>query len=216
MDRMLFALALFATVVVAGIIAGIATTGIGQDLFQVARPIETSIAYLMQKPDGAVGLRLNLGLDNLFILIYAAYFLVLAARFRSTMDPLVRAVALGAMLFTALLDAIENHHIAVMLQSIQQHMPLDAAESQFQMVVTSLKFHVSYFGIALFASGFFKEGGIGRAIAVVMWLYVLLGVVALAMPPEAIRPFVLGRTGFFIASFILAALMFRPKAVQTR
>src|SRR5476651_883933 len=111
LDRTLAALAALAAVIVACMVVGIVSTGMTQDFFQSARPAEAFAAYVA---GGAFGLRLNLGLDNLFIVVYGVFFVLLAVRFRSLLDPWTIAVALSAMLLTALLDAVENHHVIEM------------------------------------------------------------------------------------------------------
>jgi hypothetical protein len=209
LDRTLFVLALLAVLIVVAIIAGIVATGMGQDFFQAARPIDAYIARFTDKPVNPLGLRINLGLDNLFIVVYATYFVVLAVRFRPVMDTWMLAIALGAILLTALLDAVENHHILVMLHSAEQKLPVTIAETQLQMIASDVKFHCSYLSVFLFAFGFRQEGKLGRVIAWVFWLYVALGVVVFVTPVDAARPLALGRTVFFIVSFLLSATLFR-------
>lgn len=212
LDRTLAMLAILAMLIVMAMIVAIVTTGVGQDFFQSARPIDEFIGKVTANPNNALGLRINLGLDNLFIVVYATYFVVLAVRFRSTMDSQMITVALGAILLTALLDAIENQHITVMIHSVQHGLPITVAESQLQMVVSSVKFHSSYVALFLFALGFLREGAWGRAIAWVFWLYVVLGLIAMVTPIELARPLALGRTVFFVVSFLLSAMFFRRSA----
>ena len=208
LDRTLAGLAGLAMLIVVALIVGIVLTGVGQDFFQSARPTEEFVAKVTTNPAHALGLRINLGLDNLFIVIYATYFVVLAERFNAGMNSRIMTVALSAILLTAFLDAIENAHIMMMLHSIQHALPVSVTESQWQMVLSQVKFHSSYVALFLFALCFWKEGVWGRAIAAVFWLYVLLGLTAMVMPIELARPLALGRTLFFITSFLLSALFF--------
>lgn len=207
-DRMLAVLAGLAALIVAGMVVGIVSTGMSQDFFQSARPIEAHIARLTASPLGATGLRINLGLDNLFIVVYGAFFVFLAVRLRAVLDPWAGAVALAAILLTALLDAIENHHILMMLHSAERGMSLSTGESQIQMILSAVKFHSSYLATFLLAFGFLRLGGLGRAIAWALWLYVPLGVVISALPIEIAGPWALGRTCFFVAAFVLSAVLF--------
>jgi hypothetical protein len=209
LDRLLAIFALMAIVAVAAIIAGIIVTGAGQDFFQSAGSADALMRKITGNPGTALGLRLNLGFDNLFIVIYAAYFTVLAVRFQSTVDARIITVALSSILLTALLDAIENHHILTMIHSVQQGLPVTTSESQLQMVLSNVKFHSSYLALVLFSLGFLREGGLGRLIAWVLWLYVALELVSRVMPAEYGRPFALGRTLFFVTSFLLSAIHFR-------
>ena len=208
LDRMLAVLAGLAALIVAGMVVGIVSTGMSQDFFQSARPIEAHIARLTASPLGATGLRINLGLDNLFIVVYGAFFVFLAVRLRALLDPWAGTVALAAILLTALLDAIENHHILMMLHSAERGMSLSTGESQIQMILSAVKFHSSYLATFLLAFGFLRLGGLGRAIAWALWLYVPLGVVISALPIEIAGPWALGRTCFFVAAFVLSAVLF--------
>ena len=208
LDRMLAVLAGLAALIVAGMVVGIVSTGMSQDFFQSARPVEAHIARLTASPLGATGLRINLGLDNLFIVVYGAFFVFLAVRLRAVLDPWAGAVALAAILLTALLDAIENHHILMMLHSAERGMSLSTGESQIQMILSAVKFHSSYLATFLLAFGFLRLGGLGRAIAWALWLYVPLGVVISALPIEIAGPWALGRTCFFVAAFVLSAMLF--------
>jgi hypothetical protein len=205
LDRTLAALATLAALIVACMVVGIVSTGMTQDFFQSARPAEAFVAYLAS---GAFGLRLNLGLDNLFIVVYGALFVLLAVRLRAVLDPWANAVALAAMLLTTLCDAIENHHIIEMAHAAQHGLALTAGESQLQMIASAVKFHASYLATFLFAFGFWRLGGLGRVIAGALWIYVPLGVVISVLPVEIAQPWVLGRTCFFVAAFVLSAALF--------
>ena len=208
LDRVLAALAGLAALIVAAMVVGIVSTGMSQDFFQSARPIEAHIARLTASSLGATGLRINLGLDNLFIVVYGAFFVFLAVRLRTLLDPWAGTVALAAILLTALLDAIENHHILMMLHSAERGLSLSTGESQAQMIVSAVKFHSSYLATFLFAFAFLRLGGLGRAIAWALWLYVPLGVVISVLPIEIAGPWALGRTCFFVAAFVLSAVLF--------
>ena len=56
LDRMLAALAGLAALIVAAMVVGIVSTGMSQDFFQSARPIEAHIARLTASLLGATGL----------------------------------------------------------------------------------------------------------------------------------------------------------------
>jgi hypothetical protein len=113
LDRVLAILATLAALTVAAMVAGIVTTRGSQDFFQTARAVEAYGAYLAT-PLVAFGLRLNLGLDNLFMIFYGAFFIVLSVRLRTMLDPRLLGVALAAMMLTVVLDCVENHHIMTM------------------------------------------------------------------------------------------------------
>jgi len=213
LDRMLAILATLAALTVACMVAGIVSTRGTQDFFQTARTAEAYGAYLAT-PLVSTGLRLNLGLDNLFLILYGAFFIALTIRLREQLDSRLLTVALGAMLLTVLLDAIENHHIMTMVHSIQNSLPLAPADGDLQMIASQVKFHASYFAVFLFAFGFLQFGRLGRVIAVLLWLYIPCGVLISVVPVESARLLVLGRTIFFVFAFVLSAILFfsRPKA----
>ncbi|HZR45294.1 MAG TPA: hypothetical protein VFA47_01225, partial [Candidatus Manganitrophaceae bacterium] len=176
LDRALAVLAFLAAAIVMAMIAGILMTHIAQDFFQSARSVEEFSGRMADNPSGGWGLRLNLGLDNVFIVVYGTFFVFLAVRFRAVMDPWVAGVALGAMLLTVLLDVVENQHILVMLHSMEHTLSLTSEESRIQMIASGVKFHSSYVGIFLFAFGYWKQGDLGRWIARIFWLgYLPLG-----------------------------------------
>ncbi len=213
LDRTLSVLALMAATIVIAIIAGILTTRISQDFFQSARTVAELSARITADPGSSFGLRLNLGLDNLFILVYGAFFTLLAVRFRSSMDPRMSAVALGAMLLTVVLDMVENHHITMMLHSIEHMLPLSAEESRIQMIASAVKFHSSYVAVFLFAFGYCKQGNLGRWIARIIWAgYLPLGILMSVVPVELIKPLAFTRVTFFVIVFLLSAALF----VQSR
>jgi hypothetical protein len=110
LDRVLAILATLAALTVAGMVVAILLTGGSQDFFQTARSLEAYGGYLAI-PLVALGLRLNLGLDNLFMIFYGAFFIVLAVRLRDMLDPRLLGTAVAAVMLTLVLDSIENHHI---------------------------------------------------------------------------------------------------------
>jgi hypothetical protein len=214
LDRTLAILAALAALTVAFMVAGIATTRSSQDFFQSARAVEAYSGHL-QAPLAAFGLRLNLGLDNLFMVFYGAFFAVLAARLRGLLDPRILGVALAALMLTVLLDSFENHHIMTMVHSIEQGLPISVAEGQLQMIASAIKFHASYLGVLLFSFGFLQFGKLGRAIAIALWAYIPCGVLISVMPVEQAKALVLGRTIFFVFAFILSAILFFSQANKT-
>jgi hypothetical protein len=211
LDRTLAILAALAALTVAFMVAGIVTTRSSQDFFQSARTVEAYSAHLAA-PLSSLGLRLNLGLDNLFMIFYGAFFAVLAARLRGILDPRLLGTALAALMMTVLLDSFENHHIMTMVHSIEEGLPLSAAEGEMQMIASAIKFHASYLGVLLFSFGFLQFGKLGRAIAIALWAYIPCGVLISVMPVEQAKALVLGRTIFFVFAFVLSAILFFSQA----
>lgn len=192
-------------------VIGILTTKGSQDFFQTARSVEAYGAHLAT-PLVPFGLRLNLGLDNLFMIFYGAFFTVLTARLRTMMDPYLLGIALAAMMLTVVLDCVENHHIMTMVHAIQNGLPLSPADGELQMIASQVKFHASYLAALLFSFGFLRFGRLGRTIAVVLWCYIPFGVLISVTPVEQAKALVLGRTIFFVFAFILSAVLFASQA----
>ncbi|PAY04400.1 hypothetical protein CK489_34775 [Bradyrhizobium sp. UFLA03-84] len=211
MDRTLAILATLAALTVAAMVIGILTTKGSQDFFQTARSVESYGAHLGTQLV-PFGVRLNLGLDNLFMIFYGAFFTVLAARLRTMLDPYLLGIALAAMMLTVVLDCVENHHIMTMVHAIQNGLPLSPADGELQMIASQVKFHASYFAALLFSFGFLQFGRLGRTIAVVLWCYIPFGVLISVTPVEQAKALVLGRTIFFVFAFILSAVLFASQA----
>jgi hypothetical protein len=211
LDRVLAILATLAALTVAAMVAGIVTTKGSQDFFQTARTAEAYSAYLAT-PLVPFGLRLNLGLDNLFMIFYGAFFVVLSVRLRTVLDPRLLGTALAAMMLTVLLDCVENHHIMTMVHAIQNGLPLQATDGELQMIASEVKFHASYLAVLLFSFGFLQFGKLGKAIALVLWCYIPFGVLISVTPVEQAKALVLGRTIFFVFAFILSAVLFFSQA----
>jgi hypothetical protein len=212
LDRALAILATLAGLTVACMVVAILITRGSQDFFQTARSVEAYGAYLAT-PLVPLGLRLNLGLDNLFMIFYGTFFIILTIRLRELLDPRLLGVALAAMMLTVFLDSIENHHIMTMVHAIQNGLPLSATDGQLQMIASQVKFHSSYLAVFLFSFGFLQFGRLGRIIAIVLWCYIPCGVLISVTPVESARALVLGRTIFFVFAFILSAALFfsQPK-----
>jgi hypothetical protein len=210
LDRVLAILATLAALTVVAILS----TGGTQDFFQSARPIEAYGAYLAT-PLVALGLRLNLGLDNLFMIFYGAFFVMLSVRLRAMLDGRLLTVALAAMMLTVVLDAIENHHIMTVVHSIQNGLPISVTDGQLQMIASQVKFHASYLAVLLFSFGFLQLGRLGRIIAVVLWCYIPCGVLISVTPVESAQALVLGRTIFFVFAFILSAVLFSSQGAAS-
>jgi hypothetical protein len=207
LDRALAILAGLAALIVACIVVGIISTRGTQDFFQTARSLEAYSAYLAT-PLVPFGLRLNLGLDNFFMIVYGTFFIVLTIRLKDMLDGRLLSVALGAMLLTVLLDSIENHHIMTMVHAIQNGLPLSTTDGHLQMVASQVKFHASYLAVFLFAFGYWQFGRLGRITAIVLWCYIPSGILISVVPVEQARLLVLGRTVFFVFAFILSAVLF--------
>jgi hypothetical protein len=97
LNRTLAALGFLAAAIVLCMVAGIlATGGFSQEFFELSPSPAAVAAQLTDQPAHTFGLRLNVGLDNLFIIAYSAFFVLLAVRLRGLLSPITIGVALGA------------------------------------------------------------------------------------------------------------------------
>jgi len=207
LDRTLALLASLAALTVAAMVAAILTTHSSQDFFQSARAIDDYRAFIAS-PLAVLGLRLNLGLDNLFMVFYGAFFVALAARLRGLVASQLIGVALAAAMLTLLLDSLENHHIMTTVHALQMGLPVSATDGEIQMIASQVKFHASYLATFLFSLGFLRLGPMGRNIAIVLWCYIPFGILISVVPPEQAKVLALGRTIFFVLAFVLSAILF--------
>src|SRR5713226_4612259 len=99
LDRTLALFATLAALTVAAMVVGIISTKGSQDFFQTARAIDAYSAHLAI-PLVPLGLRVNLGLDNLFMIFYGTFFILLSVRLRGMLDPYLLSAALAAMMLT--------------------------------------------------------------------------------------------------------------------
>lgn len=187
-------------------------TGASLMFLQSAHPVETITRWIAENPTGALGLRVSIGLNCIFIVSYVMFFTLLASRFRPMIGGMTAGVGLGAFLVTASIDALGTQHINMMLHSIQNGLPISVWETQAQMVASSLVFHSTYVGTALIALGFAKEGRLGRWIGAMLWFgYLPLGALISACPVAEAEPLFLARYLFFVVSFFVSGIHFlRP------
>ncbi|MFN8412076.1 MAG: hypothetical protein U0Z26_06785 [Anaerolineales bacterium] len=79
-----------------------------QEPFQVVRSVTEYTDMLQSR---AFGLRLSFTLDDIFIVVYSTFFILLGILLRERAEPTIINLAIGAIVLTGLLDAIENAHI---------------------------------------------------------------------------------------------------------
>jgi hypothetical protein len=185
-----------------------ATTGGGQDYWQIARSSNALTAFVQEGGTRLVGTRLALWIDNIFIVLYSSLFILLRARLAALLGPCLLNIGLGALLLTAFLDAAENQHILAMIQAMQNGLAVSETSSQVQMALSLLKFESSCLGVLLFSFAFVRIGGAGVAVALVFWLYILACAAIAMTPAEALRPLLLFRTSCFVAAFASIGLLF--------
>ena len=116
-------------------------TGATQETHEHYKPAAEYTRDLLAHPGG---LRLLMGLDVAFLVLYTALFGALAKYLKSTFAWL----GFGAMALVAVLDIVEDHHILSLLSLAQHARPIDDASIAFQEALSSTRFSLSY--LALF------------------------------------------------------------------
>ena len=152
-------------------------------------------------------LRAAIGLDNLFIMVYSAVFVLMASLlWRDGAPRLLLIVGLALLLLLGLLDMIENFHFLAMLASTEQGHPPVEAEISWQAVESMFKFHVSYLGLFVLGLALPRTGARQRALAGLMvFVQWPVGVAIYVLPQPFALPLVFVRFAFFLAAFALLA-----------
>jgi hypothetical protein len=179
-------------------------SGVSQEYFESMHPAQEYAERIARE---AGTLNLTFTVDNLFVLSYATFFIGLGILFQSRSHAFVVKLGIGSMLLVAFLDSLENHHITAMAQAALSGVPLLNEEIRAQVILSSLKFHVSCFGALLFAVIVSKESRLGRIIGWLFLGYGVAGVLVLTSPPSLLLTLALLRTAFFVMSFFLLGIM---------
>jgi hypothetical protein len=182
--------------------AGItAATGATQEAHEWYRPPAAYAASLITRPGP---LRLIFGLDVGFLVLYTAFFAALADHLSQLGRPFVR-LALGAMIGTAVLDIIEDHHILALLAVAESGRPIDDGALVFQETLSMTKFSLSYVALVLFGLAIPRGTRLGVALAAFLVAGTLIsGVLGYAAPPSWHDQLAGGRWIGFLAGFVLA------------
>lgn len=204
-------------IVLAGATAGVlllmvltgVITGASQERHEHFMPAE---AYAMSLLANASGLRILMGLDIAFCILYTAFFAALAVYLRAV-NPTMRVfvyLGFGAMLATCILDIIEDHHILAMLESVEHRvLPADSSIA-WQATESATKFSISYLSLVAFGLAIPRNTKLGLALCLFLVVGTLVsGVIGYAAPPEFQRSFESGRWVGFLTGFGLAIAWLR-------
>ncbi len=155
------------------------------------------------------GVRLLMGLDVAFLCLYTGFFAVLAHVLRGR--PLV-VLALVAIVGTAVLDIVEDHHILAMLRMAELGRPLDDAAIAFQQVESSTKFSLSYLALVMFGFAIPRTGKLAWALVAFLVVGTLANaVIDFAAPPDWHAQIDSGRWIGFLLGFALAGAWLRQQ-----
>ena len=184
------------------------TTGASQEAHEWYGPPD---AYAAQLVAQAGALRVIFGLDIAFLVLYTGFFAALADYLRRRGRPFV-AIAIGAMLVTALLDIVEDHHILALLGMAEAHRPIDDGALVLQQVISSTKFSVSYLALVMFGLAVPRDSRLGWALSIFLVGGTLVsGALGYAAPPAWRASLDGGRWIGFLAGFALAAVWLRAE-----
>jgi hypothetical protein len=178
-------------------------TGVTQEVHE---HFDVPEVYAMRLLDQAKGLRALMALDVAFLCLYTAFFATFAIHLRQRARPAALVwLALGAMVLTALLDIVEDHHILSMLAQAEHNVVPTAGAIAFQSVESAAKFSVSFLSLVLFGLAIPRTTKLGIALALFLTVGTLLSaIVGYAMPPASATNVEAGRWVGFLVGFALA------------
>ena len=160
--------------------------------------------YALALLHDAKGLRVLMGLDVAFCCLYTAYFAAFSKYLRALGRPFA-TIAFGAMLATAVLDFIEDHHILSMLDSAEHGVLPSAIAIRLQAVESSVKFSMSFMSLVFYGLAIPRTTKLGLALALFLTVGTLLsGAIGFAAPPEFQAHLDHGRWVGFLVGFALA------------
>jgi hypothetical protein len=186
------------------------SAGVAQEPLEVVRPVAEYQELLLHRP-GA--LRAVFALDHLFIASYLSFFALLAAYLWKLGRPrLVVGTAFGLLLATAVLDLFENVHILAMLAAAEQGRPPTPARIDFQAVLSTVKFQLSYLGQVLIGLVFPRETWLEKAtVLALIFVQLPVGVLIHTGPKPLAQWLELVRFGFFLVAFAGSFEIFRVR-----
>ncbi|MGE5185242.1 MAG: hypothetical protein ACM31C_24400 [Acidobacteriota bacterium] len=163
-------------------------------------------AYALGLLEHAKGLRAVMGLDVAFLVLYTAFFALLAQHLRARGASAVLVwMALGAMIGTALLDIVEDHHILTLLDEAEHQVLPSAGAIAFQATESATKFSLSFLSLVLFGLAIPRDSRLGIVLALFLTVGTLVSaVLGYAIPPASAAHVEAGRWIGFLAGFALA------------
>ncbi|MEW5940940.1 MAG: hypothetical protein AB1750_14820 [Chloroflexota bacterium] len=205
-QRMLVALGVAGALTALALLLNSSLAGGSQETFETVRSVDEYADLLRTR---ASSMRLSFALDYVFIVLYTAFFFLLGILLKERADRSIVNLALGAILLTALLDAVENAHILTLLAQAEMGLPIQASELGWQMAASQVKFVSSYSSIFLIGLVFPRENLLEKLAAwAFVYLQLPLGVLIFTAPHEWTATLVLMRAVFFIAGFLIVAKIY--------
>ena len=207
--RMTSQFALAAAAVVLAMFLTFVLTGIGQDPLQSIHTPQAYTAILLKNPPV---LRLAVGLDNLFIVLYSSMFLLLGfTLWRRGGSGGLLIASLGLLGVSGTLDLLENMHFLAMIAAATQGIEIAQSQIVLQVWESLVKFHVSYLGLFLLGFALPRETKVERALCFALrWVQLPVGLLIYLTPAGIAVPLVLVRFTFFFLSLLAIWFAFRP------
>jgi len=203
-------LALAAIGCLLAMIAVTLATGVSQETFEIVR---SPAVYAADLVGHATAVRWLFGIDSAFLVLYAAFFVAFGRRIATAETRTFVAIAIGALLLTALLDMVEDHHILAMLYGSELGSIPTAGELTFQHSLSQVKFNVSYLGTFFLGLAIPRGTIAGRILGLLLTVGTLVQSAWLYAAPVAMLPSGnLGRWIGFLAGFALAIRVSRSGA----
>jgi hypothetical protein len=203
-------LAIAATVALLAMVAITYKTGVSQEGFELVRRPAAYAADLRAHPQAV---RAIFAIDTAFLVLYSAAFVSFG---RAIATPATRwyvTVGVVAILATALLDMIEDHHILAMLYGAEVGTEPTAGQLTLQHTISQVKFNVSYLGLFLIGLAVPRRTLAGKALALLLTVSTLVqGVWLYAAPVAAIPAGNLARWIGFAVGFALMIQVSRRQA----
>lgn len=186
-------------------------TGGSQGLFQLYQPAESYASLLVAR---AGVLRIDLGVDMVFIAAYGSFFLLWSrAMLKTGHDPLLVGIGLALVGLTAVLDAAENAHILTMLRMAEAGQSLSGAAIAAQQVASQVKFHAAYCGMALLGLTWMPKPE-WRWIRLVFLFQLVMGLAIFIAAGSVLQMLYLMRGLFFALGPILVLLSAPARTAQ--
>jgi hypothetical protein len=209
--KLITALALAALACLVAMVTVTLASGVSQETFEVVRDPDSYAAQLVAH---AGALRLVFAIDAVFLVIYATLFVVFGRQIETGATRSLVTLALAALLGTAVLDMVEDHHILAMLYAAEVGATPSIGELSFQHTLSQVKFNLSYLGLFALGLAVPRATLAGRALALLLTVGTLAqGAWLYAAPVALLAVGSFGRwVGFVVGFALVIALARRPAA----
>jgi hypothetical protein len=184
-NRTLIGLALAAIAVLLAMIVLTIASGVSQETFEVVLSPSEYTAGLRAH---ALVLRALFGLDSAFLILYASSITGFALRYVTPHNRVVLGLAIGAIVLTALLDMIEDHHILALVRGVVRDIDASSDHIAFQHTLSQTKFHLGYFAEFLIGLQILRTSRAATMLAVLLTVGTLVQGAWLYAAPDAALP----------------------------